>query len=65
MCESPRKHSAHQTQKKDKQPEKVVDLKVKEGAEDIDAKGVEPITKLSKYIPMCKWKVKITKDPDS
>ena len=65
MHESPRKHSASQAQKKDKQLEKVADLEAKEGAEDIDAEGVEPISKLSKYIPLRKRKVKVTKDPDT
>jgi len=40
-------------------------LEAKEGAEDIDAKGVDPITKLWEYIPPCKGKVKVTKDQDS
>ena len=61
----PRKHFVPQTQKKDKQPEKVVDLKAEEGAKDIDAKGAESIIKLLEYIPPCKWKAKVTKDPDS
>lgn len=30
---------------------KVVDLEVKEGAEDIDIEGVDPILKLLEYIP--------------
>lgn len=47
-----------------KDNEKVVDLEVEEGTEDIDAKGVEPISKLLYYIPPCKGKVKVTKDPD-
>jgi len=56
-------------QKKEKHLEKdkvkVVDLEAKEGAEDIDVEGVEPISKLLDYIPPCKGKVKITKDPDT
>lgn len=67
MRESPRKHSVAQKQKKDKQPKKVVDLEVEEGQgiKDIDAQGVEPITKLPDYISLCKGKVKVAKDPDS
>ena len=51
-------------QKKDKQPEKVIDLESKEGTEDIDAESVEPITKLPKDIPPHKGKAKVTKDLD-
>jgi len=58
-----RKHFSTQAQKKDKQPKKVVDLEAEEGPEDIDAQGVEPISKLSEYVPSPKGKVKITKDP--
>lgn len=31
---------------------------------DIDVEGVDPISKLSDYIPPCKGKVKVTKDLD-
>lgn len=63
--ESPRKNYATQ-KKKDKQPERVVDLEAKEGqgTEDIDAKGLEPFTKLLDYIPLHKGKTKVTKDLD-
>lgn len=44
VCESPRKHTTIQKQKKDRQPENVVDLEVKHGTEDIDIVGVKPIT---------------------
>jgi len=42
-------------------------LEVEEGigTKDIDAKGLEPITKLPKYIPSQKGKKKVTKDPYS
>lgn len=43
---SPRKHTATRKKKKDKQLEKVVDLEAKQGTEDIDAKGMKPITKI-------------------
>ena len=52
MRESPRKHIVSQTQKKDKQPEKVVDLEAEQGTEDIDVEGEEPLTKFAEYIPM-------------
>lgn len=60
--ELPRKHSSTQAQKKDKQLEKVVVLEAAEGAEDIDAEGVDPISELPEYIPSRKGKVKVTKD---
>jgi len=66
VCKSPKKNTAMQKQKKEKQLEKVVDLEVEEGqgVEDIDAEGMEPIIKLPKYIPLQKGKMKITKDLD-
>lgn len=66
VCESPKKHSATQKKNKGKQPEKVVDLEAEEGQgiEDIDTEGVEPLTKFPDYIPPCKGKEKVTKDPD-
>lgn len=33
--------------------------------EDIDVEGVEPMTRLPKYIPPRKGKEKVTKDPDT
>lgn len=67
VCESPRKHSVTQKKKKDKQPERVVDLEAEErqGTKYIDIEGVGPITKLLKYIPTRKGKTKVTKDPYS
>lgn len=60
VCESLRKHSTTQAQKKDKQlvkgKEKFIDLEAKEGTKDIDAKGIEPISKLTEYIPSRKGK---------
>jgi len=56
------KHISTQAQKKDKQPEKVVDLEAEEGTKYINAEGSEPISKLPKYIPPCKGKVKVTKN---
>jgi len=32
---------------------------------DLDADEDEPLTRLSMYIPPWKWKVKVTKAPDS
>lgn len=40
-------------------------MEVEEGAKDIDVEGVEPISKLSDYIPLRKGKVKVIKDPDA
>jgi len=40
-------------------------LEAEEGAKDIDDEGVKCITKFPKYIPPCKGKEKVTKDPDS
>ena len=48
-----------------KDKEKVVDLEAEKGMEDIDVKGVESISKFPDYIPPCKGKVKVTKDPDA
>lgn len=42
----------------------MVDLEVEQRAEDIDIEGVDPISKLPKYIPRRKGKVKVPKDPD-
>ena len=44
-----------------------MDLKVEEfqGIEDIDVEGVEPITRLPKYIPLHKGKAKVMKDPNA
>lgn len=42
-----------------------MDLEAKEGTEDIDAKDMEPICKFLDYIPLCKGKEKVTKDPDA
>ena len=63
--ESPRKHYATQKQNKEKQPKRVFELEAEEGhgTKDIDAEGVESITKLRKYIPSRKGKTKVTKDP--
>lgn len=36
-----------------------------EGVEDIDAEGVEAILKFLEYIPLCKGKVKASKDLDA
>lgn len=44
---------------------KIIDLEAEEGGEDIDAEGMEPISKLPDYIPPCKGKVKIIKDRDA
>jgi len=58
FCAFQRNHTMTPTQKKDKQlvkhKQKVVDLEAKEAqrTEDIDAQGVEPITKLLGYIPL-------------
>lgn len=41
----------------------MVDLEGEEGAEDINAKGVEPISKLPDYIPLHKGNVKVPNDP--
>lgn len=41
----------------------MVDLEAKEGVEDIDTVGVEPISKLPNYIPPCKGKVKVPEEP--
>lgn len=61
VCESPRKHFSTQAQKKDKlstkDKGKVVDLEAEEGTEDINAEGMQPISKLSDYISLCKGKV--------
>lgn len=65
MRELPLKHSAAQTQKKDKQPKKVVDLEAEEGTKDIDVDGVDPITKFIDYIRLRKGKTKVTKDLDT
>lgn len=46
-----------------KDNEKVVDLEAEEGAEDINAKGMEPISKFPDYVASRKRKVKVTKDP--
>lgn len=48
-----------------KEEGKVVDLEAKEGLEDIDIEGLDPLSKLSKYIPSCKGKVKVPKDLDA
>lgn len=45
--------------------EKVVDLEVEEGMEDIDAEGIDPVSKLLDYVPPYKGKVKVTKDPNA
>ena len=63
MRESPRKHSIAEMNKKNKQPEKVIDLEVEEGVEDIDAEGTDPITKFPEFITQHKGKAKVTKDP--
>ncbi len=39
-----------------------MDLEAEEGVEDIKTKGVDPISKLSDYIPLRKGKVKVPKD---
>lgn len=67
VCEPPRKHSTTQKQKKDKKPEKVIDLEAEEGegTKDINDEGIAPITKFPNYIPPCKGNAKVTKDPDS
>ena len=41
-----------------KEKGKVVDLEAEEGAEDIDAEGVDPITKLLEYIPPTREKLR-------
>jgi len=41
-----------------------VDLEAKEGAEDIDTEGVDPISKLLDYIPLRKGKLKVPKNPN-
>lgn len=43
----------------------MVDLEAEQGIEDIDIVGAEPLTKLPKYIPLQKGKVKVLKEPDS
>jgi len=40
-------------------------LEAEEGTEDIDAEGIEPITKFLEYIPPRKGKMKVSNDPDS
>jgi len=54
VYESPRKHVATKSQKKEKlsikDKGKVVDLEAIEGAEEIDTKGVDPISKFPDYI---------------
>lgn len=62
VCESPRNNFATHTQNKDKKPEKVIDFEAEEGTKDIYFECMEPIMKLSEYIPPCKGKVKVTKD---
>jgi len=64
---SPRKHTETQKKKKDKKLENLADLEAEEsqGTKDIDTKGVEPITKVPKYIPLWKGKEKVTKYLDS
>lgn len=39
-------------------------MEVEVGVKDIDTEGVDPISKLLDYIPPCKGKVKVPKDPD-
>ena len=67
VCESPRKHDATQAQRKEKpsakEKGKLVDLEAKEGTEDIDIKGVDHVSQLLEYIPSCKGKVKVPKEP--
>lgn len=47
-----------------KDNDKVIDFEAEKGADDIDAKGVDPISKLTDYIPPCKGKMKVTNDPN-
>jgi len=42
-----------------------LDVEEYEGVEEVDAKGVDPISMLPKYIPSWKGKAKATKDLDS
>lgn len=65
---SARKHTEAQSkQKKDKKPEKVMDLEEEEyqGIEDFNVEGVEPFSILAKYVTLWKRKTKVTKNPNS
>lgn len=42
----------------------MVDLEVEKDVDDIDTKGMDPISKLLDYTPPRKGKVNITKDPN-